>query len=347
MKRHKYYLLIIIFLSLITAINAQQEELRTQENKMEGKVLIDESSIISIAAKLQQIKKQIDEKQSAKSHLDDTHKSYLDDTHLTSKEKPLETALLEQEIVRLKDELSYYQSLSKLSPGISINNDYYNAKLNDLQNQVFELRKLMVRLMDENNKSNIVTVPTNKDTKADDLKPKNSNNPQQIIKHRIDTLYIASQNSNKKDSLAYINQISMLKKQLQEITDKIDKPTSNLAIDKEITVTLPIKDLKRKLFFENNSYVVKETDLPILLEIANLLKEHENFDVLIKGFASNKGTPVYNENLSLLRTESVKKALVSIGIHPSRILTQYHGIDYAETNEVLTRRVDVSLLLRK
>ena len=205
----------------------------------------------------------------------------------------------------------------------------------------------MVRLMDENNKSNIVTVPTNKDTKADDLKPKNSNNPQQIIKHRIDTLYIASQDSNKKDSLAYINQISMLKKQLQEITDKIDKPTSNLAIDKEITVTLPIKDLKRKLFFENNSYVVKETDLPILLEIANLLKEHENFDVLIKGFASNKGTPVYNENLSLLRTESVKKALVSIGIHPSRILTQYHGIDYAETNEVLTRRVDVSLLLRK
>ena len=102
MKRHKYYLLIIIFLSLITAINAQQEELRTQENKMEGKVLIDESSIISIAAKLQQIKKQIDEKQSAKSHLDDTHKSYLDDTHLTSKEKPLETALLEQEIVNLK-----------------------------------------------------------------------------------------------------------------------------------------------------------------------------------------------------------------------------------------------------
>jgi hypothetical protein len=42
--------------------------------------------------------------------------------------------------------------------------------------------------------------------------------------------------------------------------------------------------------------------------------------------SSNKGNPVYNQNLSLQRTENVKKYLVKKGIHPSRILTQYHGI---------------------
>jgi hypothetical protein len=48
--------------------------------------------------------------------------------------------------------------------------------------------------------------------------------------------------------------------------------------------------------------------------------------------------------LSLQRTENVKKYLVKKGIHPSRILTQYHGIDYGATKEELARRVELSLL---
>jgi outer membrane protein OmpA-like peptidoglycan-associated protein len=64
---------------------------------------------------------------------------------------------------------------------------------------------------------------------------------------------------------------------------------------------------------------------------------------VFKGFASNKGNPVYNQNLSLQRTENVKKYLVKKGIHPSRILTQYM-LDYGATKEELARRVELSLL---
>ncbi len=46
------------------------------------------------------------------------------------------------------------------------------------------------------------------------------------------------------------------------------------------------------------------------------------------------------------RTESVKKALINKGVHPTRILTQYHGIDYLSTSESLARRVDIELLIR-
>jgi outer membrane protein OmpA-like peptidoglycan-associated protein len=60
----------------------------------------------------------------------------------------------------------------------------------------------------------------------------------------------------------------------------------------------------------------------------------------LKGFAS-KGNPVYNQNLSLQRTENVKNIWLK-GIHPSRILTQYHGIDYGAKEE-LARRVELSL----
>jgi outer membrane protein OmpA-like peptidoglycan-associated protein len=66
---------------------------------------------------------------------------------------------------------------------------------------------------------------------------------------------------------------------------------------------------------------------------------------VFKGFASNKGNPVYNQNLSLQRTEN-KKNIWLKKIHPSRILTQYHGIDYGATKEELARRVELSFIIR-
>jgi outer membrane protein OmpA-like peptidoglycan-associated protein len=47
------------------------------------------------------------------------------------------------------------------------------------------------------------------------------------------------------------------------------------------------------------------------------------------------------------RTESVKKALMLRGIHPNRILTQYHGIDYTAATEADARRVEISFLIVK
>jgi outer membrane protein OmpA-like peptidoglycan-associated protein len=130
------------------------------------------------------------------------------------------------------------------------------------------------------------------------------------------------------------------------LTNKINKPVEELS-SKNLTVTVPLNDYKKQLFFDNNKISLKETDMFVLSEILNLINQHDNLDVLIKGFASNTGSPIYNENLSLLRTESVKKALIRLGVHPSRILTQYHGIDYAEANEALARRVDLSLLKKQ
>jgi outer membrane protein OmpA-like peptidoglycan-associated protein len=77
-------------------------------------------------------------------------------------------------------------------------------------------------------------------------------------------------------------------------------------------------------------------------EVVTILKSKNR--CVFKGFASNKGNPVYNQNLSLQRTENV---MVKKGIHPSRILTQYHGIDYGATKEELARRVELSFIIRK
>jgi outer membrane protein OmpA-like peptidoglycan-associated protein len=46
-------------------------------------------------------------------------------------------------------------------------------------------------------------------------------------------------------------------------------------------------------------------------------------------------------------TENVKKYLIEKGIHPSRILSQYYGIDYASKTEKKARRVTISYIIRR
>lgn len=104
---------------------------------------------------------------------------------------------------------------------------------------------------------------------------------------------------------------------------------------------------KRSLFYDNNAYQINQEHLPALQETVSLMQQHGELDVLIVGFTSKKGTPLYNESLSQHRAETVKKYLMKQGIHPSRIFTEYHGVDYEVTDEPQGRRVELLILIRR
>lgn len=103
----------------------------------------------------------------------------------------------------------------------------------------------------------------------------------------------------------------------------------------------------RYLLFDNNTFQLKPEHNPILEDIAQLLYEEERLDILILGFTSAKGTPLYNQSLSQQRADQVKKELMAKGIHPSRVFTEYHGIDYQSSDPVKSRRVELIFLIRK
>ncbi len=104
---------------------------------------------------------------------------------------------------------------------------------------------------------------------------------------------------------------------------------------------------KRRLLYDNNATVTKQTDLPILADTKNLMQQHSALDILITGYTSAKGSPAYNKLLSEKRAENVKKYLMKQGIHPNRIFTEYHGIDYQATRPAEGRRVEILLMIRK
>ena len=105
--------------------------------------------------------------------------------------------------------------------------------------------------------------------------------------------------------------------------------------------------LKHQVLFENNSAEVNNSYFEILNQLVVLCGENPKMDVLLKGFASKKGKPAYNQKLSLIRTETVKKHLIEKGLDSGRIFSQYHGVDHSSKSEDFARRVTISFLIRR
>jgi len=82
-------------------------------------------------------------------------------------------------------------------------------------------------------------------------------------------------------------------------------------------------------------------------QLAQFLTEHPDRRVQIDGFTDSVGTDSYNEELSQRRANTVREALISRNIDPSRIGTQGYGKSYpvADNNDSggrqLNRRVEV------
>lgn len=81
--------------------------------------------------------------------------------------------------------------------------------------------------------------------------------------------------------------------------------------------------------------------------IADVLQEYSDHTLMIEGFTDSIGDEEYNENLSRLRAEAVKNALVQRGISADRINTRGYGELYpiatnnTPTGRQLNRRVEI------
>lgn len=145
------------------------------------------------------------------------------------------------------------------------------------------------------------------------------------------------------------NQATIAAANAQKTTTLIPAKTTTTATSASAFELLKaqFKDYEKRVFFANNSTSLSPAATQSVQEIYDLLNSHENLDVVVKGFASNTGNIKQNETLSMQRTEAIKKALILRGVHPNRVLTQYHGIDYSAQNAANARRVELSFLIRK
>ena len=249
--------------------------------------------------------------------------------------------MLRQEIEQMKRQLAFAEGNMTNKQG-NLNTAALYGRDDAIRNLEIEMQDLRSRLSQSRNESKnapiVVVQPENNTNQA----TKNL----ERLQRQLDSLYNSNrvegqdqaQNNYSEEFIALQAKLSELQ---NEMIAKKETPTAFTLLKANY------KDYSKKIFFANNSTALNTETTQIFEELFGILEANENVDVLIKGFASDKGSPLINEKISRERTEAVKKALILKGIHPTRILTQYHGIDYNAATETDARRAEISLLIRK
>ena len=80
-----------------------------------------------------------------------------------------------------------------------------------------------------------------------------------------------------------------------------------------------------RLLFVVNSAAISEDSKMKLSELAKLMSDYPKASIVIEGHASSDGSVGYNQKLSEKRAESVKNALVEMGVGADRLDTVGYG----------------------
>jgi len=98
------------------------------------------------------------------------------------------------------------------------------------------------------------------------------------------------------------------------------------------------QDLAKELssiivYFDFDKYNIRKDQWPKVEKLAKLIKEHNNnYTVRIEGNCDEWGTEEYNYALGLKRANTVKNALIKLGVDPKKLTI----ISYGELNPVCT-----------
>lgn len=94
---------------------------------------------------------------------------------------------------------------------------------------------------------------------------------------------------------------------------KLDEPGSVLA--------------KRSIFYEYNKFDIKEEYVPVIEAHANYLQDRPELKIVVQGNCDDRGSREYNLALGQRRADSVKRAMVLLGVGQDQIDTVSFGAE--------------------
>jgi OOP family OmpA-OmpF porin len=108
----------------------------------------------------------------------------------------------------------------------------------------------------------------------------------------------------------------------------------------------------KKLEFENDKAIILKKSYGELESLTNMMLIREDLRIRLDGHTDNNGSEEYNLELSKNRVVAVKEFLVSNGIDPSRIETNFFGEskpiadNSTKDGQLKNRRVEMHYILK-
>jgi len=132
----------------------------------------------------------------------------------------------------------------------------------------------------------------------------------------------------------------------------LDKAYLKEVKHKEVHIKENKAVILKDLNFKYDSYKLMKGSFQVLKPIAKYMLAHSKIDLYLAGYTDDHATQEYNKKLSIARANSVKNALVKMGVNAKRIQTTGHGKLYPITSNKLeegrakNRRVEFTIKKR-
>jgi outer membrane protein OmpA-like peptidoglycan-associated protein len=103
------------------------------------------------------------------------------------------------------------------------------------------------------------------------------------------------------------------------------------------------------VLFDYNKAELKPGAQGDIAKLAAFLQENADRKVIVEGYTDSTGSATYNQTLSERRANSVRAALVRMGVDPTRIVAQGYGKEYpvadntSNSGRAMNRRVEVTI----
>ena len=103
------------------------------------------------------------------------------------------------------------------------------------------------------------------------------------------------------------------------------------------------------VLFATDKAELKSSGLVNVNTLARYLEQNPDRKVIVEGYTDSTGTASHNQTLSERRANSVRMALVKMGVDPARIVAQGYGKEYpvadngSASGRAMNRRVEVTV----
>lgn len=114
------------------------------------------------------------------------------------------------------------------------------------------------------------------------------------------------------------------------------------------STTAPDEFTKRSIYFDFDSAIIRTADQLIVSDYANYLKSQPQIKAKLQGNTDLRGSREYNLALGQRRAESVKQALILLGMNPDQLeavsfgMEQLRALGNTEADHAQNRRVDIA-----
>lgn len=137
------------------------------------------------------------------------------------------------------------------------------------------------------------------------------------MRNQINTLQ-AQLNDKANEAQRLHDEVEAIKKQLEECENRV--PDTIVASEPEVVPNLPA------VFYQCNKSIITPSQMQNVIIAAEVLKNHPNLKIQIKGYASPEGPHDNNTSLGIRRANAVRDMLIKkYGISPSRITAEGCG----------------------